>query len=189
MKKLMTVALSMLLLASLLAGCAGIPNSGASESPAATAEATVAPSETPTAQPTEAAESPADTAGEDASALAASLGATSYEAITGWPDGLPAEVPEFNAGTFQNDMSFKMEIQGITAYAMSYRGVTQENIDAYTQAMQSNGFTVSNADANGIATYTGMILNEDGSMTMIVMMSLGQDIFMVEVMPNVKAAS
>lgn len=177
MKRVTTLVFAALLSAALLAGCSGVP------------AATTAPAQTPSAQPTEQVESPADTTGPDMASLMATLGGTDYEAIASWPEGLPAEVPEFTYGTFQNELSFKMEVQGITAYAMIYKGVAQEDIDAYNQALQANGFAVSSADASGVTTYTGMLQGEDGSMTMVVMMSLGEDIFMVEVMPNIQTAA
>jgi hypothetical protein len=82
-----------------------------------------------------------------------------------------------------------MEISGITAYAISYTGVKQANIDAYNKTLKKNGFTTSKSTSNGITAYTGIYKEKDGSMTMVVMMQITPEVFMVEVMPNVKNPS
>jgi hypothetical protein len=140
-------------------------------------------------QPTETPTSPADASGLDLNALLSQMGATNAEALKGWPAGLPKEVPEFKYGTLAPEVSFKMEISGITAYAISYTGVKQANIDAYNKTLKKNGFTTSKSTSNGITAYTGIYKEKDGSMTMVVMMQITPEVFMVEVMPNVKNPS
>lgn len=192
MKKSFVLVSALLTAALLFAGCVTaaptpVPTVASTPTVAPTATPAAEPTSAPTEQPTEAAVSPTDTSSLDMSSVLSSMGATDMEAITAWPTGLPAEVPEFTYGSLSPELSFKMDISGITAYAVSYTGVTQDNITAYTSALKDKGFTVSNVDANGTTTYSALYPEKDGSMTMVVMMPI-QNVFMVEIMPNVKAS-
>jgi hypothetical protein len=190
MKKLMTFVLTAVLAASLYACQSAAPSpTVAQPTPEPTVESTSTPEAT-----LEATEEPTapDTTGQDPGDTDSLLGelfaGVDITPLTGWPTDLPEGIPEFGYGTLLPDQSGKMTVAGNLVYAMSYSGVTKDNIDAYGESLEP-AFTVSSAEAAGVYTLTGIKVETDGSMTMVIAMLATQDICIVEVMPNYKAVS
>ncbi|MDO8962934.1 MAG: hypothetical protein Q7W30_00400 [Coriobacteriia bacterium] len=66
----------------------------------------------------------------------------------GWLDGIPATVPKFEYGTFDNKQSSSMKAGEQTIYSLYYEGTTKEDVAAYIEKLKAAGFEVTSDPAS-----------------------------------------
>jgi hypothetical protein len=66
----------------------------------------------------------------------------------GWMDGIPASVPKFEYGTFDNEQSSKMEAGPQTIYSLYYEGVSKADAEAYIEKLKAAGFSITPDNLN-----------------------------------------
>jgi hypothetical protein len=79
----------------------------------------------------------------------------------GWMDGIPANVPKFEYGTFDSEQSSKIEAGEQTIYSLYYEGVSKQDVEGYLEKLKSAGFTITTEDADQGLSAAGELMKGD----------------------------
>jgi hypothetical protein len=100
-------------------------------------------------------------------AASSSAPAVAVAQVAGWPDDIPAYVPAFDAGTFVQEDSSRVDIGGAVTYGMAFAGVSRQDIDAYLAALKQAGFEAYPNETEGVYAVAGTVTKSGGASVMV----------------------